>query len=125
MDVNKPKTSDEEGAQPPALLAGSPYRPLSRRRRQALSGEPRSAVERPAASVVFTASPATIAAAVAKNGVGPEPAAAFVWPRTATEAAAAGIAAAEAAAGVAAAQDAAAEIAGSEPATGSSDAPGK
>jgi hypothetical protein len=83
MDTNKPQTSDEEGAPPPALPAGSPYRPLSRRRRQALPAERRSAVERPAASAVFTASPTTIAAAVAKSGADHEPAA-FVWRRDAT-----------------------------------------
>jgi hypothetical protein len=110
MDINKPQTSDEEGAQPPALLAGSPYRPLSRRRRQAQSTEPRSAVQRPAANMVFTASPTTIAAAVAKKAADPEPAA-FVWRRAAENAAAEN----------AAAQDNAA----AEPATGSSDPPGK
>lgn len=80
MDIDKPQTSDEEGAQPPARLAGSPYRPVSRRRRQALLAEQRSAVERPAASSVFTVSPTTVAAAVAKSGADPDPAA-FVWRR--------------------------------------------
>ncbi len=71
MDTNKPQTSDDEGAQPPPLLARSPYRPLSRRRREAQPVAAQSAVERPTASFVFTASPNTIAAALAITGVAP------------------------------------------------------
>ncbi|HET9771740.1 MAG TPA: hypothetical protein VFS16_12690, partial [Acidimicrobiia bacterium] len=70
MDTNKPQTSDEEGAQPPPLLARSPYRPLSLRRRQALPAEPQPAVERPRTNPVFNASPSTVAAALAKSGPG-------------------------------------------------------
>ena len=80
MDTNRPQTSDEEGAQPPPLLARSPYRPLSRRRRQAMPAEPRPAVERPAASSVFNASPETIAAALAKGTAAPD-GAALTWRR--------------------------------------------
>jgi hypothetical protein len=80
MDKNKRKTSGEEGAQPPPPLARSPYRPLSLRRRQALPAEPRSAVERPAANSRFTASPATVAAALARRGAGPD-GAALAWGR--------------------------------------------
>lgn len=72
MDTNKPQTSDDEGAQPPPLLARSPYRPLSRQRRQAQPAEPQSAVERPTVSLIFKASPNTIAAARAKTGVTPD-----------------------------------------------------
>ena len=72
---NKPQASDEEEvpAQPatapsPALPARNPFRPLSRRRRQAQLPEPPAAVERPSANLVFDASPTTIAAALAKAG---------------------------------------------------------
>lgn len=76
MDTpNKPQTSDEEElpAPPvpsplPAPPARSPFRPLSRRRRQAQLPEPPAAVERPSTSTVFDASPTTIAAALAKAG---------------------------------------------------------
>lgn len=76
MDTpNKPQTSDEEGvpAPPvptpsPALPARSPFRPLSRRRRQAQLPEPPAAVERPTTNMVFDASPTTLAAALAKAG---------------------------------------------------------
>lgn len=75
MDRNKPqKTSDEEGTPPPALLARTPFRPLSRRRRQEQLPEPEPAVERPAASSRFSASPNTIGAALARNGFVP-----LVW----------------------------------------------
>lgn len=72
MDTNKPQTSDDEGAQPPPPLARSPYRPLSRQRRQAQPVQARSAVERPTGGAVFTASPNTIAAARARTGASPE-----------------------------------------------------
>jgi hypothetical protein len=72
---NKPQTSDEEEvpappapAPSPALPARSPFRPLSRRRRQAQLPEPPAAVERPTTNLVFDASPTTIAAALAKAG---------------------------------------------------------
>lgn len=71
----KPQASDEEEvpAPPattpsPALPARSPFRPLSRRRRQAQLPEPPAAVERPSTNVVFDASPTTIAAALARAG---------------------------------------------------------
>lgn len=72
MDTNRPQTSDDEGAQPPPLLARSPYRPLSRQRRQAQPAEPQPAVERPTISMIFKASPSTIAAARAKSGASPD-----------------------------------------------------
>ena len=79
MDTpNKPQTSDgEEIPAPPvptpspALPARSPFLPLSRRRRQTQQPEPPSAVERPTTSLVFDASPTTIAAALAKAGASP------------------------------------------------------
>ena len=68
----KPQTSDEEEAAAPPVpapsAAGSPFRPLSRRRRQAQLPEPPPAVERPSTSLVFDASPTTVAAALAKAG---------------------------------------------------------
>lgn len=79
MDTpNKPQTSDEEelpappvAAPSPALPARSPFRPLSRRRRQAQVPEPPAAVEKPNTNMVFDASPTTIAAALAKAGTSP------------------------------------------------------
>ena len=76
MDTpNKPQTSDEEDVPaPPApgpspvLPARSPFRPVSRRRRQAQLPEPPAAVERPTTNTVFGASPTTVAAALAKAG---------------------------------------------------------
>jgi hypothetical protein len=75
----KPQTSDQEEvpappvpAPTPALPAGSPFRPLSRRRRQAQVPHPPPAVERPTASLIFDASPTTVAAALAKAGASPE-----------------------------------------------------
>jgi hypothetical protein len=75
----KPQTSDEEEvpappapAPSPALPARSPFRPLSLRRRQAQLPEPPPAVERPSTSLVFDASPTTIAAALAKTGASPD-----------------------------------------------------
>jgi hypothetical protein len=75
---NKPQTSDGEDipvppvpAPSPALPARSPFQPLSRRRRQAQRPEPPSAVERPSTSLIFDASPTTIAAALAKAGASP------------------------------------------------------
>ncbi len=71
---NKPQTDEEEVPAPPvtapspALPARSPFRPLSRRRRQAQLPEPPAAVERPGTNMVFDASPTTIAAALAKAG---------------------------------------------------------
>lgn len=71
----KPQTSGEEEVPappapipPPALAPGSPFRPLSHRRRQAKPPEPPAAVERPSANTVFDASPTTIAAALARAG---------------------------------------------------------
>ena len=69
----KPQTSDEEPAAPaapppPAMPTRSPFRPLSHRRRQQQVPGPASAVERPNTSLVFDASPTTIAAAVTKTG---------------------------------------------------------
>jgi hypothetical protein len=81
MDTDKPQTSDEEGAQPPALLARSPYRPLSLRRRQALPAIPQPAVKRPKAETVFTVSPNTIAGALANRSASSERA--LVWRRRA------------------------------------------
>jgi hypothetical protein len=82
---NKPQTSDEEGvpappvtAPSPALPARSPFRPLSRRRRQAQLPEPPAAVERPGTNMVFDASPTTIAAALAKAGA-PSDESALAW----------------------------------------------
>jgi hypothetical protein len=73
---NKPQpTSGEEvtPAPPPApLQARSPYRPLSRRRRQDQVVEPPPAVERPSVSMTFDASPTRINAALAKAGASPE-----------------------------------------------------
>ena len=80
MDINRPQTSDDEGAQPPPLLARSPYRPLSRQRRQAQPVQTQSAVERPTTGAVFTASPSTIAAARARTGASPE-ATTLAWRR--------------------------------------------
>jgi hypothetical protein len=82
---NKPQTSDEEEvpalpvtAPSPALPARSPFRPLSRRRRQAQVHEPPAAVERPGTNTVFDASPTTIAAALAKAGA-PSEETSLVW----------------------------------------------
>ena len=72
MDINRPQTSDDEGAQPPPLLARSPYRPLSRQRRQEQPVQAQPAVERPTTGAVFTASPNTIAAARARTGAAPD-----------------------------------------------------
>lgn len=80
MDTpKKPQTSDEEEvsappvpAPSPSLQARSPFRPLSLRRRQAEVPEPPSAVERPSTSLVFDASPTTVAAALAKAGASPD-----------------------------------------------------
>jgi hypothetical protein len=73
---NKPQqTSEEEAppAPPPApLQARSPYRPLSRRKRQEQAVEAPPAVERPVASARFDASPTKISAALAKAGASPE-----------------------------------------------------
>lgn len=81
MDTDKPQTSDEEGAQPPPLLlARSPYRPLSLRRRQAMPAAPQPAVKRPKADTVFAVSPNTVAAALANRGASGEQA--LVWGRS-------------------------------------------
>lgn len=81
---NKPQqTSEEEVPAPPAappavLQARNPYRPLSRRRRQDQVPEPPPAVDRPAVSMKFDASPTKISAALAKAGAsGAEPV--LVW----------------------------------------------
>jgi hypothetical protein len=76
---NKPQASDEEQevlgppvpAPSPTLQARSPFRPLSRRRRQAQVAEPPSVLERPSTSLVFDASPTTVAAVLAKAGGSP------------------------------------------------------
>jgi hypothetical protein len=74
----KPQRSDEQEVSDipvpalPALPARSPFRPLSRRRRQAQAPEPPAAVERPSTSLVFDASPTTLAAALAKAGASPD-----------------------------------------------------
>lgn len=75
----KPQTSDEEEvsappvpAPSPSLQARSPFRPLSLRRRQVQVTDPPPAVERPATSLVFDASPTTVAAALAKAGAPPD-----------------------------------------------------
>ena len=76
MDTpKKPQASDEEAAPPPAPpapppSARSPFLPLSRRRREQQLARPVPAVERPDTSLVFDASPTTIAAALAKAGDG-------------------------------------------------------
>ena len=75
----KPQASEkeEEALAPPvpdpspSLQARNPFRPLSRRRRQAHVAEPPPAVERPSTSLVFDASPTTVAAALAKTGAAP------------------------------------------------------
>ncbi|HEX6382592.1 MAG TPA: hypothetical protein VF180_15215 [Acidimicrobiia bacterium] len=71
----KPQRSDEEEvpappapAPSPALPARSPFRPVSRRRRQAQLPDPPAVVERPETNMIFDASPTTIAAALAKAG---------------------------------------------------------
>lgn len=79
MDTpKKPPTSDQEEVPAPPVPApaptpaGSPFRPLSRRRRQAQVPEPPAAVERPTTSLIFDASPTTVAAALAKAGASPD-----------------------------------------------------
>ena len=69
------QTSEEEvtPAAPPAVLqARSPYRPLSRRRRQEQVPETPPAVERPSVSMTFDASPTKLSAALAKAGASRE-----------------------------------------------------
>ena len=76
MDTpNKPQISDgQDVAAPPvpaplpSLPARNPFRPMSLRRRQAEVAERPAAVERPSTNLVFEASPATVAAALAKAG---------------------------------------------------------
>lgn len=83
---NKPQTSDEEAAQPaaaPTLSARSPYRPLSRRRRQDQPVEPEAQVERPHTTMRFDASPTTLAAALAKTGASPDEVIRLAWGRSA------------------------------------------
>ena len=80
MDTpKKPQISDEEEesappvpAPSPSLPARNPLRPLSLRRRQAQVAERPAAVERPSTSLVFDASPTTVAAALAKAGASPD-----------------------------------------------------
>jgi hypothetical protein len=74
----KPQASEEDEtlaptvpAPSPSLQARSPFRPLSRRLRHAQVAEPPAAVERPSTSLVFDASPTTVAAALAKAGAPP------------------------------------------------------
>ena len=76
---NKPPRSDEQEVPdtpvpppPPAGPTRSPFRPLSRRRRQVKVAGQAAAVERPSASLLFDASPTTIAAALAKAGASPD-----------------------------------------------------
>ena len=73
---NKRHQTSEEEVTPEApvapLQARSPYRPLSRRKRQEQIVEPPPAVERPVATDRFDASPTRISAALAKKGVLPE-----------------------------------------------------
>ena len=52
----------------PALPARSPFRPVSRRRRQAQLPDPPAVIERPGTNRIFDASPTTIAATLAKAG---------------------------------------------------------
>jgi hypothetical protein len=74
----KPQRSDEQEVSDtpvpaaPALPARSPFRPLSLRRRQAQVPAPPAAVERASTSLVFDASPTTLAAALAKAGASPD-----------------------------------------------------
>ncbi len=80
----KPQTSEDETAPAPAppapsLKARSPFRPLSSRRRQFQIPEPVSVVERPDTSLVFDASPTTIAAALAKAGASPADPVRLAW----------------------------------------------
>ena len=80
MDASKKRPASEEEVAPaaplpapsPSLQARNPFRPLSRRRRQAQPPEPPAAVERPDTSLLFDASPTTVAAALAKAGAGPD-----------------------------------------------------
>ena len=79
MDTPKKPQVSEEGEAPappvpdlsPRLPARSPFRPLSRRRRQAQAPEPPAAVERPSTSLIFDASPTTVSAALATTGTSP------------------------------------------------------
>jgi hypothetical protein len=68
---NKPQQTSEEEVTPDApagpLQARSPYRPLSRRKRQDQVVEP-PAVERPSVSLRFDVSPTRISAVLAKAG---------------------------------------------------------
>ena len=73
---NKPQPTSDEEVTPAApvgpLQARSPYRPLSRRKRQEQTVEPPPAVERPVTSSKFDASPTTLSAALAKAGTSAE-----------------------------------------------------
>jgi hypothetical protein len=86
---NKPQAPDEEAATAaaavPSLQARSPYRPLSRRRRQEQGVEGESQVERPTTTTKFDASPTTVAAALAKAGSSPEDGTSFSWRRRGLE----------------------------------------
>jgi hypothetical protein len=79
---NKRQPISEEEVTPEApvapLQARSPYRPLSRRKRQEQIVEPPPAVERPIASQRFDVSPTRLSAALAKKGALPEEAI-LVW----------------------------------------------
>lgn len=68
MEKKEPQTSSEEAGPVPAVKPARPFRPLSRRRRQEREQlvDPVSRVERPNTSVIFDASPATVAAALTK-----------------------------------------------------------
>ena len=86
MDTPKKPQASEEGEAPappatdpsPSLPARSPFRPRSLRRRLAQIPDSPPAVERPSTSLVFDASPATVAAALAKAGASPDESS-LVW----------------------------------------------
>ena len=73
---NKRQQTSEDEVTPDVpvapLHARSPYRPLSRRKRQEQAVQPVPAVERPVAADRFDASPTRISAALAKKGALPE-----------------------------------------------------
>ena len=74
---NKPQQTSEEEVTPAApvgqLQARSPYRPLSRRRRQEQVPGPPPFVERPITTLKFVASPTTVSAVLAKVEAAQEP----------------------------------------------------
>jgi hypothetical protein len=84
---NKPQQTSEEEVTPAApagqLQARSPYRPLSRRKRQDQIPEAPPAVERPTTTMKFDASPTTVSAALARVGAAEEPV--LAWRPDATD----------------------------------------